>query len=194
MLLESHAAYSSSKQCFTCRCKNSKHVRLLALQTVSRGDACFKCHVCSKKGSKYEKQLYALLNSNAAVTAYAVEAVAMGRKIQLQIPNSKQGLWLNRHRWDAVLLQPDSLLIEVQGEQHIDKEDGKRNNRGDTLADRQAKDQALADAALADGFSVLWLPPGAADDVQGRATRWAAALQVALEHVAAKQRPKLFKA
>uniref|UniRef100_A0A383V568 Uncharacterized protein n=1 Tax=Tetradesmus obliquus TaxID=3088 RepID=A0A383V568_TETOB len=119
----------------------------------------------------------------------------MGRKIQLQIPNSKQGLWLNMHRWDAVLLQPDSLLMEVQGEQHIDKEDGRRNNRGDTQADRQAKDQALADAALADGFSVLWLHPGAADDVRGgRARRWAAAVQVALEHVAAKQRPKLFKA
>ena len=193
LLLESQAAYSSSKHCFTCRCSNSKHVRLLALHTVSRGDSCFRCHVCSSKGSTYEKQMYALLDDEAAVVTYAVEAVAMGRKVQLQVPGSTQGLWLNKHTWDAVLLQPHSLLIEVQGEQHINKEDSRCNNRADILADRQAKDQALADAALADGFSVLWLHPGAADDVQGRATRWAAAVQEAVQHVAAEKGPKLFQ-
>jgi hypothetical protein len=149
--------------------------------------------VCSSKGSKYEKQMYALLDDEAAVVTYAVEAVAMGRKVQLQVAGSTQGLWLNKHRWDAVLLQPHSLLIEVQGEQHINKEDSRCNNMADILADRQAKDQALTDAALADGFSVLWLHPGAADDVQGRATRWAAAVQEAVQHVAAEKGPKLFQ-
>lgn len=193
LLLESQAAYSSNKHCFTCRCSNRKHVRLLALQTVSRGDACFRCHVCRGKGSKYEKQLYAVLNQEGAVATYAVEAAAMGRKLQLEVAGSSSGLWLNMHRWDAVLIEPHSLLIEVQGGQHIDKEDGRRNNRGDTLADRQAKDQALADAALADGFSVLWLHPGAANDVQGRNVRWSAAVREAVQHVADKKRPHLFK-
>jgi hypothetical protein len=117
----------------------------------------------------------------------------MGRKLQLEVAGSSKGLWLNMHRWDVVLIEPHSLLIEVQGEQHIDKEDGRRNNRGDTLADRQAKDQALADAALADGFSVLWLHPGAANNVRGRAARWAAAVQEAVQHVTNHKRPYLFK-
>lgn len=194
MLLKSHTAYSSSKHCFTCRCSNSKHARMLALSTVSRGDACFDCHVCTGKGSPYEKDMYALLDTNAAVMTYAVEAVAMGRKRKLQVAGSEQGLWLNKKRWDAVLLQPHSLLIEVQGEGHIDKEDRRRNNRRDTLAVRQAKDQALADAAQAAGFSVLWLHPGAANDVQGRTTRWAAKLQEAVNHVTAEKGPKLFSA
>lgn len=193
LLLESQAAYSTNKHCFSCRCTNSKHIRLLALQTVSRGDACFQCHVCSGKGSCYEKQMYGVLDQEAAVVTYTVEAAAMGRQIKLDVAGSSMGLWLNMHMWDAVLLQPHSLLIEVQGEQHIDKEDGRRNNRGDKLADRQAKDQALADAALADGFSVLWLHPGDANDVQRRTVRWSAAVLEAVQHVAAKKKPQLFK-
>ncbi|KAF6257355.1 hypothetical protein COO60DRAFT_1233105 [Scenedesmus sp. NREL 46B-D3] len=147
LLLESQAAFSTNKHCFSCRCTNSKHIRLQALQTVSRGDACFQCNVCSGKGSSYEKQMYGVLDQEAAVVTYAVEAAAMGR----------------------------------------------RNNRGDKLADRQAKDQALADAALADGFSVMWLHPGDANDVQRRTVRWSAAVLEAVQHVAAKKKPQLFE-
>ena len=119
---------------------------------------------------------------------------AWGRGRREWEAGSWDGLWLNRHRWDALLLEPHSLLIEVQGEQHIDTEDGRRNNSGDTLAIRQAKDEALAAAAPAFGFSVLWLHPGDSNDVRGRAARWSAGLQEALQHVIAGKPPQLFKA
>lgn len=85
-------------------------------------------------------------------------------------------------------LQPPNLLIEVQGEQHTSKADCRQHNQGDTVGTRQHKDHVLADAAIAAGFSVLWLYPG---DECGRHSRWAAALQMALEHVTANQAPKL---
>jgi hypothetical protein len=194
ILLEEQALYSTIKLVFKCKCCNAKHAKLIALQTAQRRTDPFACRVCSGKGSKHERLLYYLLDYAASISLYAVEAVAIGKKIQLNVAGSSEGLWLNRHRWDAMLLQPHSLLIEVQGEQHIDTEDGRRNNRGDTLAIRQAKDEALATAALAFGFSVLWLHPGDADDLRGRAVRWAAGLQLAVQHVTACKPPKLFKA
>lgn len=194
MLLKDQAAYSTLKLVFKCKCCNRKHTRLLALQTASRGQQPFACRVCTRRGSKHERLLYQLLDQSAAVDCYAVEAVAISKKIQLQVAGSSKGLWLNRHKWDAMLLKPHSLLIEVQGEQHIDTEDGRHNNRGDTLAIRQAKDEALATAALAFGFSVLWLHVGAADDPCGRVVRWTAALQQAVQHVTAGRPPKLFMA
>jgi hypothetical protein len=69
--------YSSSKHLHADAATLGKHVRLLTLQMVSNGDTCFRCHVCMGQGSKYEKQLYALLNQEVVVVAYAVEAAAM---------------------------------------------------------------------------------------------------------------------
>jgi hypothetical protein len=90
---------------------------------------------------------------------------------------------LGRQRWDVLLVQPAGVLIAVQGDQHHSKTDSRANSSSQTEADlaaTMAKDQALADAAVQQGFQVIWLLPGQA---AGRSRRWRAAINAALEQV-----------
>lgn len=86
-------------------------------------------------------------------------------------------------------LDPPGLLVEVQGEGHTHKADCREHNQDNTLAVRSEKDEALAHAAMALGWSVLWLYPRAE---YGRSARWTAALEEAVAHVAAQKPPKTF--
>lgn len=193
MLLATHAAYSNCKAAFQCACDNKKHTRFLGVQQVARNSNVFACRICEGKGSSYEQLIYSVLNEEPLVKLFTVESAAVGQKIRLAVAGTPDGIHLNRHLWDAVTLDPPSLLIEVQGEGHTCKEDGRCNNGGDTLAIRQAKDEALATAANAQGFSVLWLFPTDPQQLQVCKTKWAAGLQQALSHVMANNPAQLFK-
>lgn len=160
---------------------------------MSRNPNTFGCHVCEGKGSSFEQLSYSVLNEEPLVKLFAVESAAISKKIKLAIADSPDNINLNRHRWDVVTLDPPSLLIEVQGEGHTCREDGRCNNGGDTLAIRQAKDEALAAAAIAEGFSVLWLFPRDRQNMQVTKALWATGLKQALSHVMANNPPQLFK-
>lgn len=149
----------------------------------------FDCYICSGKGSAHEQLFYEIADEEPLLQLHAVESAVIHTKRLLSIPGSNSKLHLNRHRWDMVTLRPSGLLVEVQGEGHTDKEDTRQHSRGDTLAIRQSKDSRLANAAKRLGWSVLAVYPG---DKRGRKQRWAAGLRVALEHVAALQKPRLF--
>lgn len=160
---------------------------------MSRNSQTFACHVCEGKGSSFEQLAYNVLNEEPLVKLFAVESAAISKKIKLAVAGTHDSINLNRHRWDVVILEPPSLLIEVEGEGHTCREDGRCNNGGDTLAIRRAKDEALAAAAIGEGFSVLWLFPRDSQNLQASKALWAAGLKLALSHVMAKNTPQLFK-
>lgn len=132
--------------------------------------------------------MYRLLDNEAQVEQYAVECCSIASKQQLTIGPEQRTLNLNMHSWDVMLLQPHGLLIEVQGEGHKSKADTRQNNDDITIADRVGIDHALAEAAKAHGFSVLWAHVGLE---RGRAARWRIGLKAALAHVKAGLPPTL---
>jgi hypothetical protein len=186
----SYTAYGNNQLVISCNCRHSKHARLLQCQSVTRSSNATACHVHAGKGSAHEQEFYEVADREPLLTLYAVEAAAISKNIQLSIPGSRAKLHLNKKRWDLVSLTPPNLLVEVQGEYHTNKQDTRKNNRGDTVEDRQTKDSRLACAAVKEGYSVLWLFPG---DKCGRSARWAEALRQALQHVQANRKAKLFK-
>lgn len=181
-------AYSSVKSVYKCTCSNSKHMCLAANDTVSRRALrALRCRICARLGSRYEKEVYRLLDKLKAVTAFAAEAHAVQGRVRYQ------GGWVDvgRHRWDLMLLQPARVLIDVQGEQHHSKLDTRRRSRSRTeadLADSMARDYALAAAAQRQHFHVVWLLPGRE---AGRSARWRKAIERAIAAAVAKEEPQL---
>lgn len=190
--LEETTAYSREKATFQCSCGNEKHYRFVGVEVVSRSSNAFACRVCEGKGSEHEQLMYRLLDSEPLVQHYAVEACSLSGTAQQVSGGERVAVSSSRHRWDVMLLQPPGLLIEVQGEGHESKEDTRPHNEGITVADRQSRDAALAAAATAAGYSVLWAHAGARDQQRGRHSRWKAGLRAALLHVKARKPPVLF--
>lgn len=89
------------------------------------------------------------------------------------------------------MVQPSGVLIAVQGSQHYSELDKRANSSSQTeedLAATEARDQALADAAVQQGFQVVWLLSGKAS---GRSRRWRAAIKQALKNAAEGAKGKL---
>ena len=190
--LEETTAYSREKAAFKCSCGSDKHCRFVGVEVVSRSSNAFACRVCEGRGSKHEQVMYKLLDNEPLVEQYAVEACSLSGTTQQVLGGEGAAVCSSRHRWDVMLLQPAGLLIEVQGEGHESKEDTRPHNEGITVADRQSRDAALAAAATAAGYSVLWAYAGAPDQQRGRNSRWRARLRAALLHVKARKPPVLF--
>ena len=192
MLLSSKPAYTLDKAVFRAACGRAKHAVLQGVQQASRGGGVFACRVCARKGSGPEQAMHKLLEAEQQVELFAVEACALSSPRLLETAAGGT-LHVGRKRWDAVLLAPANLLIEVQGEQHHSKLCTRAHNLDADLADRLDKDQRLAAAAQAAGFSVLWLCVGEAHETRrARAARWAASLRQAVMHVQAHKPPTLF--
>jgi hypothetical protein len=174
-------AYSSSKGFFRRSCGHKKHLCYAACDTISRQLGTLACRICknevSSKPSELEEELYNILNQHRGIRAFAVEAHAVQGTEQWEGGELKLG----RQRWDVLLVQPASVLIAVQGDQHHSKLDSRANSSSQTEADlaaTTAKDKALADAAVQQGYQVVWLLP---DQATGRTRRWRAAINQALE-------------
>lgn len=176
--ISSVPAWSHSKAVFKSSCKCYKHFRYLSCQRTARCNRSLACRICQGKGSSLEKLLYSILNKSAAVHAYAVEAYA----VQGQNQHEGENVQLNRHPWDAALLQPAQLLIEVQGEQHSTKLLTKAGCTDISLSSRSSRDEALRAGAVQQGFYVLWLLPG---EERGRHQRssWTRAIHAMLQKV-----------
>jgi hypothetical protein len=174
-------AYSSSKALYRCSCGHKKHLCYAASDTISRETGTLACRICKDKvssdPSQLEDELYTILNKHQGIRAFAVEAHAVQGTEQWEGGE----LDLGRQRWDVMLVQPAGVLIAVQGDQHHSKLDSRANSSSQNEADlaaTMARDKALADAAVQQGFQVVWLLPG---ESRGRARRWHAAINQALE-------------
>lgn len=187
----SKTAYSRDKVFLWSKCGLAKHCRYVALDTASRSQQALDCHVCKGGRSQYEGVLYGLLNSEPLIELYAVETFSLVSSGQIKLPTGRE-FTCGRKPWDAMTVSPPNLLIEVQGEQHAHKHDTRANNRDHHLGERRHLDAAMAEAAVAAGFTVLWLcVEEGADVATGHATKWAVALRQAVKHVIAGHNPKL---
>lgn len=174
--LRQGTAYSSTKRIYQALCMNSRHLCVRADDTVSRCLQSLQCRMCRRTcmhGSKYEKEAYSLLESMDEITQYAAEVHA----VQCTIQSEGGQLDVSNHRWDILVLQPARVLIEVEGEQHDDIPDTRKNSISADLDSSMARDRALAAAAVGQGFQVVWLRP---KDQDGRSARWKAGILQAL--------------
>jgi hypothetical protein len=177
-------AYTTDQFVFTRQGCSRKHRRFLSSDRITRLDGHMQCKVCSGGGSSFERECYRLLDKMQEVVAFAVQACAMGGKIQYE----GGVVHVGKHKWDVMLLQPGKVLIEVQGEQHSNKVDTRTNNQGRSLADQKQRDMALAQAAINVGYHVVWLHPGA---MRGRTKRWRETIQGAVAGVQAGEPAQL---
>lgn len=176
----------SSKQCwFKSSCRNDKHVRYLSCKRVQISRQSLHCKVCCGLGSSHEQLAYAVFDQNKKINRYAVEAYALKGDFE----HDGTVVNLNRHAFDIVTAPPLRIIAEVQGEQHITKLNTKANSNDDSLASRACRDDALAAAAVAQGWSVLWLQLG---EQRGRKRRWTALLSQAVKDAADGKAPRLY--
>jgi hypothetical protein len=187
-------AYSSSKGFYQRSCGHKKHLCYAACDTISRESGTLQCRICKKDGSskpsQLECELYDILNKHKGIRTFAVEAHAVHGTEQWE----GRELDLGRQRWDVMLVQPAGVLLAVQGDQHHSKLDSRANSSSQTevdLAATMARDMALADAAVQQGFQVVWLLPGKA---AGGTRRWRTVINQALEQAKLGGKGKLHMA
>lgn len=192
MLHESKPCHSQHKNAYKVQCGCPKHCAFVGVRSANCSDTALECNVCKGKGSQPEKMLYELLDAVDEVKLYAVESYSLVRSNSVCLEDGTM-IYPNRKAWDVTILQPVGLLVEVQGEGHSSKLVTKRNNTDDSITDRQLKDRGYADAAVREGWSVLWLwVEGGCSDPRKRAAKWEAELKHALSYVKAGNKPQLF--
>jgi hypothetical protein len=177
--LEDEPSYSSAKKVFKAKCSCSKHMRVMACQQVTRTKAALPCRKCEGGGSPYEKEAYAACDASTLITAWAAEAHAVQETVQHQ----GLDLYAGRHSYDILVLQPARVLVEVQGEQHSTKLNTQANNPDASLDDRVSRDHALAAAAKAAGYSVVWLHVGAQHTQVNRRQQWQGTIEAAVRYM-----------
>jgi hypothetical protein len=163
----------------------------MTCQRVQVNSAALRCKVCRSvkerpgTASQYERIAYGVLDQLPCIKHYAVEAYAVPG------PYKAGGHMVatNRHAWDIMTAPPLKILIEVHGEQHTHKLDTRINSNDSSLASRADRDHALAAAAQAAGYSVVWLMP---KEERGRRRRWAQAISQAVHDQLHNCVPKLY--
>lgn len=192
LLHESQPSHSPHKNVYKLQCGCSKHCAYVSVRSWNWSPTARCCGVCKGEGSQPEKLLYGVLDAMDVVKLYAVESYSLVRKDKVCLEDGTV-LHPNLKRWDAAILQGYGLLVEVQGEGHSSKLVTKANSTEDTISDRQLKDRGYAEAAVREGWSVLWVW---VDDTcptpRKRAAKWEDQLGKALSHVLSGGKPQLF--
>lgn len=170
----------------------SKHRGYMSVRVANTSSKARLCHVCSGKGSKPERVLYDVADAEELVKQYAVEACSLSNQRVVKVCDSIV-IHPSKKRWDLSTVTPHGLLVEVMGEGHSNRLVTKADNTDDSISERQRKDYAYAQAAVEQGWSVLWLWVQERDPSFTRtAKKWAAQLSEALEYVTAEGKPMLF--
>lgn len=192
ILHESQPSHSPHKNVYKLQCKCPKHCAYVSVRSWNWSPTARCCHVCEGGGSQPERLLYEVLDAMDVVQLYAVESYSLVQKKSVCLEDGTV-VHPNLKRWDATILHGHGLLVELQGEGHSSKLVTRPNNTEDTIPDRQLKDRGYAEAAVKQGWSVLWVW---VDDTcptpRKRALQWAAQLRQALSHVVAGGQPQLF--
>lgn len=170
----------------------SKHCAFMSVRAANSSSTELSCHVCDGKGSEPEQALYAVADAEELIELYAVEACSIVKAGCVEVCDTIQ-VYPSRKRWDLTVVTPHGLLVEVMGQGHRSRLVTKLNNTDDSISTRQRKDFAYADAAIKQGWSVLWLWVENDDPSCRRiAKKWAAQLREALMYVVDQGKPRLF--
>lgn len=181
----------STKQCWwKASCNNPDHIRYLTCHWVSENPSSLQCRVCNKHGSSHEKEAYTVMASSKHVGQFATEAFVLKGEYEHNIDGVTTAANLTRHPWDVVTAPPLKMLVEVQGEHHTTELNTQAHSSDEDLASKYSTDLALAEAALAQGYSVVWLQ---CEPLQGRSRRWAVQLKQAAADAVAGKQPQLYR-
>lgn len=188
-----HTCYSQHQLFYKGSCQpGTKHVVFRGVRSANHSSTALNCRVCAKQGSAWERVLYALCDAEPLILEYATEAFVLN-KHDRPVTNMGVTVCPEKKAWDVVLAAPSGLLIEMHGEGHISRLLTKANNTDNSMAIRQLKDELYAQAAMAQGKSLLWLcvDEGIKSRKAQRA-RWAAQLAKAVCRVRGGGTPQLF--
>lgn len=197
MLLGSKAYYSMDKGVYMCDCQHEKHRMFVSVRVGNTHPECV-CHVChalntEEGSSSYERLVYRLCDAEELIEAYAVEACAVSEPGGVEVCDGSFA-YVSQKKWDVMILTPANLLVEVQGQGHSTKLVTKPNNSDSNMAARWHRDHLYAEAAIREGFTVLWLEVESADTPERvLAKAWAAELKHAVAYVQGKHPPKLLR-
>lgn len=190
-----HTSYSQHKLYYNSSCQpGTKHVVYMGVRTANHNPKALKCHVCSTKGSSWEKVLYDLCEAEQLIELYAVEAHSL-HKPEHAVESEGVPVCPESKPWDVAVAVPGGLLIEMQGQGHSTRLVTKANNTDSSLAERRLKDWLYAQEAIRQGWSVLWL--WVDEDISSNealAALWAKQLHRAVVHVKNEGAPQLFVA
>ena len=170
----------------------SKHCGFMSVRVANTSTTALSCHVCDGEGTEPERVLYAVADAEELIELYAVEACSVVKAVCVEVCDTIK-VYPSSKRWDLTTVAPNGLLVEMMGQGHSSRLVTKANNTDDSISTRQRRDFAYADAAIQQGWSVLWL--WVEDDDPGfsrSAEKWAAQLREALMYVIGKGRPMLF--
>jgi len=119
---------------------------------------------------------------------FAAEAYAAYDQPAVKLPSGHM-LAVGSLPYDIMSLEPANLVIEVMGKQHDTKLMTYANSNEMRGVSSSHIDEAKKAAAMAAGYSVVWLMAGEQRD---RVSRWLFVLLEALAHVDAGLPPKHF--
>ena len=132
----------------------SKHRAYTSVRAANTSSSALRCRVCGGRGSKPERVLYAVADAEVLVEQYAVEACSLSKRGAVRVCEGIE-VHPSRKRWDLTVVTPAGLLVEVMGQGHSSRLVTKPNNTDDSISTRQRRDYAYAQAAVAQGWSVL---------------------------------------
>jgi len=170
----------------------SKHRAYVSVRAANTSSSALACRVSGGRGSKPERVLYAVADAEVLVEQYAVEACSLSKRGAVRVCEGIE-IHPSRKRWDLTVVTPAGLLVEVMGQGHSSRLVTKPNNTDDSISTRQRRDYAYAQAAVEQGWSVLWVWVEEGDpNFRRSAKKWAAKLREAVKYVTAGGKPMLF--
>lgn len=170
----------------------SKHCAYVSVRAANSSSTALACRVCMGRGSGPERVLYDVADAEQLLELYAVEACSLSKQEGVRLSDGTV-IYPSRKRWDLATVTPHGLLVEVMGQGHSSRPVTKPNNTDDSISTRQLLDYGYAEAAVKQGWTVLWLWVDEGHSSFSRTfEKWAALLREALMYVRAGNKPKLF--
>lgn len=136
-------------------CQNPRHMLCKQVQSIPRHGRSRDCRVCAElchRRSRFEVMLYKILEELPFLGPYAVECHLLEG---LAVGYTAEKNSLRRHAVDVWLLGLGKVLIELDGQQHTGK-----SYHGESRQHRAAKDAAVDDAAVGEGWWLIRITPG----------------------------------
>lgn len=192
MQMDHHNCSSRAKVDMKSNCSIKQHRDFLAVDTVHRHSAETgykrECTMCSNPPSQLAALAYDVCLMTGQMHRFAAEAYAAYYQPAVKLPSGHM-LAVGSLPYDIMSLEPANLVIEVMGKQHDTKLMTYANSNEMRGVSSSHIDEAKKAAAMAAGYSVVWLMAGEQRD---RVSRWLFVLLEALAHVDAGLPPKHF--
>lgn len=136
--------------------------------------------------------MYDILDEEECVKRFSLESKSLVVRERVRLSDGSI-IHPSKKPWDATIIDPPGLLIEMQGEGHSSNLVNMRNAVELSIAEKQERDLAYANVAIRAGWSVLWLwVDRSVGGPDMHRDRWVAQIREAVAYVVGNGVPKLF--